>query len=87
MTGILPIKQYNTESTLNNFDEFSMVNPMNLAGYFGFTGDEVLELCKKHEMDVDLIQQWYDGYQLGDIKEIYNPFAVMRAVRSGKIAN
>ena len=85
MTGILPIKQYNTESTLNNFEEFSMVNPGQLAGYFGFTNDEVLELCKKHEMDMDLIQQWYDGYQLGDIKEIYNPFAVMRAVQRHSI--
>lgn len=87
MTGILPIKQYNTESTLNNFEEFSMVYPMDLAGYFGFTNDEVLELCKKHEVDIDLIQQWYDGYRLGDIKEIYNPFAVMRAVKTRKIAS
>jgi len=27
MTGILPIKKYNTESALNNFTEYSMVEP------------------------------------------------------------
>lgn len=27
MTGILPIKQYGTQSALNNFQPYSMVNP------------------------------------------------------------
>ena len=85
MTGILPIKQYNTESALNNFEEFSMINPGPLAGYFGFTNEEVLALCKKYDMDESLIKQWYDGYQLGDVNEIYNPFAVMRAVQRHSI--
>lgn len=87
MTGILPIKQYNTESALNNFEEFSMINPGPLAGYFGFTNDEVHSLCKKYGMDESLIKQWYDGYQLGDVNEIYNPFAVMRAISRHKIAS
>ena len=87
MTGILPMKQYNTESALNNFLEFSMVDPGPLAGYFGFTGDEVHVLCKRHKMDEMTIKQWYDGYQLGDVKEIYNPFAVMQAMIRGKFAS
>lgn len=85
MTGILPIKQYNTESALNNFVEFSMINPGRLAGYFGFTKDEVQALCKKHKQDVDEIKRWYDGYRMGDVQEVYNPFAVMRAIDQGKI--
>lgn len=80
MTGILPIKQYNTESALNNFEEFSMVNPGPLAGYFGFTKAEVLALSKKYHMDSDEIQTWYDGYQIGTMAEIYNPYSVMRAM-------
>ena len=80
MTGILPIKQYNTESALNNFEEFSMVNPGPLAGYFGFTKAEVLALSKKYHMDSDEIQTWYDGYQIGMMTEIYNPYSVMRAM-------
>ena len=85
MTGILPIKQYNTESALNNFVEFSMVTPGKLAGYFGFTKQEVHALCKKHKMDEAQIKQWYDGYQMGDKMEIYNPFAVMCAMVQGRI--
>ena len=37
MTGILPIKKYGTESALNNFDEFTMINPAPLSQYIGFT--------------------------------------------------
>lgn len=87
MTGILPIKQYNTESALNNFTEFSMVDPGPLAGYFGFTNEEVKILCKRHKMDEKLVKLWYDGYQLGEEKEIYNPFAVMQAMIRGKFLN
>ena len=85
MTGILPIKQYNTQSALNNFEEFSMIHPGPLAGYFGFTTDEVHALCKKYDMDEALVKQWYDGYQLGDVHDIYNPYAVMRAMQRRKI--
>ena len=41
MTGILPIKKYNTQSALNNFQEYSMVDPGNMAPFFGFTKPEV----------------------------------------------
>ena len=41
LTGILPIKKYNTESGLNNFCEYSMIDPAFLAPCFGFTKEEV----------------------------------------------
>ena len=85
MTGILPIKQYNTQSALNNFEEFSMINPGPLAGYFGFTRNEVLALAKQYKMDEAEIRQWYDGYQIGVQAEIYNPYAVMRAMQRHSI--
>ncbi|MBR1415394.1 MAG: hypothetical protein IJ570_05975 [Prevotella sp.] len=46
MTGILPIKKYKTESALNNFIEYSMVTPRKMAGYFGFTKEEVKALAR-----------------------------------------
>ena len=85
MTGILPIKQYNTQSALNNFQEFSMIKPGPLAGYFGFTKDEVHALAKQYKMDEEEIRQWYDGYQLGGVTEIYNPYSVMCAVQRSSI--
>ena len=41
MTGILPIKKYETQSAMNNFCEYSMTDPGDLAPFFGFTHDEV----------------------------------------------
>ncbi len=62
ITGILPIKKYDTQSALNNFWEYSMVEPMNMAPYFGFTVDEVQNLAEKYGMDYRELEKWYDGY-------------------------
>jgi len=81
MTGILPIKRYKTQSALNNFVEYSMVSPGEMAGLFGFTKDEVKTLALKHSMDYDELEKWYDGYQIGPVSSIFNPNSVMMAVR------
>ncbi len=80
ITGILPVKKYGTESALNNFYEFTMINPKNLSKYVGFTEDEVRELCKKYGMDYDEMKKWYDGYSFRRIKHIYNPNSVVQAL-------
>ena len=82
MTGILPVKKYKTESALNNFIEYSMVEPVDMAQFFGFTKDEVKALAEKHQMDFDELVKWYDGYQIGDEQSMFNPNSVMQAIRS-----
>ena len=84
MTGILPIKKYKTQSALNNFIEYSMVEPRRMAAYFGFTKDEVRYLADKHGLDFDEIEKWYDGYQIGDELSMFNPNSVMQALDSGR---
>ena len=84
MTGILPIKKYKTESALNNFTEYSMVNPGKLDRYFGFTATEVRLLCQKHNMDYDEMYKWYDGYKLGSELSMFNPNSVMMALWEGR---
>ena len=84
MTGILPIKKYKTESALNNFLEYSMVEPGNMASFFGFTKEEVLALAVKHGMDFDELEKWYDGYQIGPQPSMFNPNSVMQAVMRGR---
>lgn len=44
LTGILPIKRVKTQSALNNFDEFTMIDAGMLAPYIGFTEDEAQNL-------------------------------------------
>lgn len=80
MTGILPIKKYDTQSALNNFHEYSVVQPGPMADCFGFTSDEVLKLCVEHNMDYSHMAEWYDGYQIGANKEMFNPTSVMTAL-------
>ena len=80
MTGILPIKKYKTESALNNFIEYSMVEPGDMGRYFGFTKDEVKALANKYEADFDELEKWYDGYQIGDELSMFNPNSVIQAV-------
>lgn len=87
MTGILPIKRYNTQSALNNFEEYTMLSPAQLAPYFGFTEKEVAGLCQDAGMDARQMKLWYDGYELGSEKAIYNPFAVMRALKRKSFAS
>jgi hypothetical protein len=87
MTGILPIKKFKTQSALNNFREYSMVEPRRLAGYFGFTKDEVRMLAGKYGMDFDELEKWYDGYRIGDEPAMFNPNSVMQAVYDGRCSS
>ncbi|MCF2602447.1 AAA family ATPase [Parabacteroides distasonis] len=83
LTGILPIKKYNTESALNNFNEYSMIDPAYLAACYGFTEQEVLLLAKRHNVSMENLKLWYDGYSIGREKSIYNPYSVMKALQRG----
>ena len=62
LTGILPIKKLRTQSALNNFDEFTMLDAGDLAPYIGFTEDEVEGLCKRYNRDFNEVKRWYNGY-------------------------
>ena len=62
MTGILPIKKYGKHSALNMFREFSVIAPMQLAQFTGFTEDEVRKLCTDYHVRYEDISDWYDGY-------------------------
>jgi hypothetical protein len=86
ITGILPIKRYNSESALNNFNEFTMLNPGPFAEYFGFTEDEVQEICDKYGMNFSEMKRWYDGYVLKDL-HVYNPKSVVNAVTYERVDN
>ncbi|MDY5665611.1 MAG: AAA family ATPase, partial [Blautia sp.] len=83
ITGILPIKKIQTESALNNFDEFTMIDSGCLAPYIGFTEEEVKELCAKYQVDFGKVKCWYDGYFLEDY-QVYNPKAVVNVLLKGK---
>ena len=94
MTGILPIKKYGSHSALNMFSEYSMVNPRDMAEFFGFTEDEVKMLCAKYKRNFEEAQAWYDGYELMTMEgenpkvyAMYSPKSVVDAMLSGLFDN
>lgn len=83
LTGILPIKKLKTQSTLNNFDEFTMIDAGVMAPYIGFTEKEVCNLCSKYNCSYEQVKSWYDGYLLENY-QVYNPKAVVSVMLSGR---
>ena len=53
ITGILPIKKIKDEAVLNNFREYTMLKSRMFTEYYGFTEEEVKDLCQKYDMDFD----------------------------------
>jgi hypothetical protein len=82
MTGILPIKRQKIESGLNNFDEYTMLNPGFLAEFAGITEEEVATICAENNLDSEKVKYWYDGYELKG-NHIYNPRAINKLVTTG----
>lgn len=87
MTGILPIKKYGSHSALNMFTEYSMTDAGELAPFFGFTEEEVRDLCVEYDMSFEETRAWYDGYTLvsgnryGDTHySMYSPKSVVEAM-------
>ena len=79
ITGILPIKKIKDESALNNFSEYTMLKSSPITKYYGFTEDEVKELCKRFDMDFESTKAWYNGYLIDGI-HMYNPNSVSMAI-------
>ena len=83
MTGVLPIKKYSSGSALNMFDEFTFLKDRKFGRYFGFTEEEVIDLCRKNnEIKFEHLQTWYNGYLTAKGLKIYNPRSVVKALQN-----
>ncbi|MCQ2313810.1 MAG: ATP-binding protein [Bacteroidales bacterium] len=80
LTGILPIVRDKIQSKLNLFAEYSMTDAGRLTEFVGFTAEETKGLCEQYGMDYDECRRWYDGYDMGNIKEIFSPRSVVSAM-------
>ena len=94
MTGILPIKKYGSHFALNMFTEYSMTSPREMAEYFGFTENEVKQLCERYNRSFEETRAWYDGYELVTVDgedricySMYSPKSVVDAMLSGVFDN
>ena len=81
ITGILPVKKYNTESALNNFIEYTMLLPGPMAEFVAFTENEVADLCSQYDVDFGLMQKWYNGYYFKRVGHVYNPNSIINCIQ------
>ncbi len=84
MTGILPIKKDGNQSAVSDFEEYTVLEPGNLASYIGFTEDEVKQCCESSGKSFEKMKKWYDGYTIGEKHSLYNPYSVMQVIENGK---
>lgn len=83
LTGILRIAQESIFSGLNNLTVNSVMDE-EYDKYFGFTGDEVIQMLEYYGVSEkeDELKNWYDGYLFGR-EEIYNPWSVINYISKG----
>lgn len=81
ITGILRIPKESIFSDINNLGVFTVLSTP-FSDKFGFTEAEVKELMQFSEMaeDFPLVKQWYNGYQMGQVNGIYNPWSIVNYV-------
>ena len=84
ITGVLPIKKIKDESAMNNFREYTMLDSDELTPYFGFTDEEVSQLCSQYGMNIESVREWYDGYIISGM-HMYNPNSVYEAMTRHKL--
>ena len=66
-------------SALNNFREYTMLKSKQITRYFGFTEEEVKNLCDIYHMDFESVKAWYNGYLIDGL-HMYNPNSVVQAM-------
>ena len=78
ITGILRISKESIFSDVNNIGVFSLLN-FEFGDKFGFTELETKELLQYFDLKEKFsqVKEWYDGYQMGEVKNIYNPWSVV----------
>lgn len=78
LTGCMRISKESIFTGLNNMNVMSMVDEY-FDSYFGFTDAEVHELLAYYGLEsaCETMEQWYDGYQFGNVS-VYCPWDVMK---------
>jgi hypothetical protein len=81
LTGILRIAKESIFSGLNNIRTFTMLSD-GFEDKFGLTEPEVEQLLQESGLSHQLseIRTWYDGYRIGSLLGIYNPWSVLNCI-------
>lgn len=85
MTGITRVSRESLFSDLNNLRVITMTSEA-YASCFGFTEQEVFAAMDEFGMtNKDEVKQWYDGFTIGNLRDIYNPWSVINLLKEGRL--
>ena len=78
LTGVSRVAKESIFSGANNFKVFTVLDN-EFADDFGITSEEMDKVMKDFnvEDDKEEIKKWYDGYRIGNVEGIYNPWSVL----------
>ena len=85
LTGITRVSKESLFSDLNNLNVVSVISG-EYASCFGFTEEEVFAAMDEFGMaNKDEVKRWYDGFTIGDLRDIYNPWSVTCFLDKGQL--
>ena len=78
LTGVSRIAKESIFSGMNNLDVFTIMDN-EFADDFGITSEEMKKVISDFniEEDEEEIKKWYDGYKIGNVEGIYNPWSIL----------
>ena len=77
MTGITRVSKESLFSDLNNLKVITMTSD-SYSSCFGFTEEEVFHAMDEFGLtNKDEVKQWYDGFTIGQLQDIYNPWSII----------
>ncbi len=87
LTGITRISKESIFSDLNNLEVVTTTSDK-YADVFGFTEKEVFMAMEEMGLQNQKkeVKEWYDGFNFGKEKDIYNPWSIINFLSKGKFA-
>ena len=85
LTGVSRIAKESLFSGMNNFKVYTIMDN-EFADDFGVTSEEMEKVIKDFNVeDEEEIKKWYDGYKIGNVEGIYNPWSILNYLTDRKL--
>ena len=78
LTGVSRVAKESIFSGANNFDVYTVLDD-EFSDDFGITSEEIDKVIKDFNVveEKEEIKEWYDGYRIGNVEGIYNPWSIL----------
>ena len=86
ITGVSRVAKESIFSGANNFKVYTVLDN-EFADDFGITEEEMDKIIEDFEIQENKkeIKKWYDGYKIGEVEEIYNPWSILNYLADKKL--